>query len=108
MKSRARSKIPGGDKKAFASGKSAFRFLVPRKAALEDPQTAKFAERYGELIIWYGADRRVVMYPCANNELLNFVCIHPGELSEVKSDGAYVLMSYLKLELTETRLEPRR
>lgn len=80
--SKTRSKIPGGDVKPFSSGKSAFRFLINRQKALENPKTKRFAERNGELIIWYGRDRRLVMYPCQNNELLNFVCIHPESASE--------------------------
>ncbi|KAK8191518.1 uncharacterized protein BKA78DRAFT_282581 [Phyllosticta capitalensis] len=79
--SRTRSTIPGGDVKAFGSGKSAYRFLVSRKAALEDPRTKKYAEQPGQLVICYDKDRRVVIYPCANNEQLNFVCIHPTEES---------------------------
>ena len=40
-------------------------------------------ENDNELCIWYGNDRRVVIYPCENNELLNFVCIHPeGEVQD--------------------------
>jgi hypothetical protein len=35
------------------------------------------------LIIWYGQDRRVIMYPCDANKQLNFVCIHPREESDV-------------------------
>lgn len=109
MKSVTRSKVPGGDKTPFSSGKSAFRFLVPRKAALDDPKTAKFAETHGELIIWYGTDRRVVMYPCDNNELLNFVCIHPGELSEVKTEGWMAILDPVSdVSLTGSRLEPGR
>lgn len=82
--SKCRAAVPGGDVKAWPSGKSAFRFLVPRKLALEDPVTAPFAKRNGELIIWYGEDRRVVMYPCDSNRLLNLVCIHPREETETK------------------------
>lgn len=70
--------IPGGDVKPFNSGKSAFRFLVPRQLAAEDPITKGFVEHPGNLLIWYGSDRRIVMYPTSNNSLLNFVCIHPG------------------------------
>ena len=81
--SKSRSRVPGGDVKVFGSGKSAFRFLISRKAALDDPTTRRFAERDGELIIWYGSDRRVVMYPTSHNQLLNFVCIHP----EAESGG---------------------
>lgn len=40
-----------------------------------------------ELVIWYGADRRVVVYPCDNNELLNFVCIHPEGDSQGGTTG---------------------
>jgi 2-polyprenyl-6-methoxyphenol hydroxylase-like FAD-dependent oxidoreductase len=81
-----RSMVPGGDVKPFGSGKSAFRFLMERKAAQEDPRTSKFVQRPGELVIWYGADRRIVMYPTSNNELLNFVNIHPESESEANSD----------------------
>ena len=81
-----RAKVPGGDVKPFGSGKSAFRFLIERKVAQADPVTSKFAEKTGELIIWYGSDRRIVMYPTSNNQLLNFVCIHPESESEATGD----------------------
>jgi 2-polyprenyl-6-methoxyphenol hydroxylase-like FAD-dependent oxidoreductase len=84
--SKSRARIPGGDVKVFGSGKSAFRFLIPKAAALGDPATKRFAERDGELIIWYGSDRRIVMYPTANNALLNFGCIHPESDSEGGDD----------------------
>ena len=84
--SKTRTKIPGGDIPNKTSGKNAFRFLIPRQAALDDPLTAQYAKRDGQLIIWYGQDRRVIMYPCDANRQLNFVCIHPREESDV--DGA--------------------
>lgn len=88
--SRARAKVPGGDVKAFGSGKSAFRFLVPREAALADPRSAKFAAKDGELHITYGVDRRVVVYPCVNNTMLNFNCIHPREESDASAEGKFI------------------
>jgi 2-polyprenyl-6-methoxyphenol hydroxylase-like FAD-dependent oxidoreductase len=72
--------------KPHGSGKSAFRFLISRKAAQDDPVTAKFVQRAGELIIWYASDRRVVVYPTTDNTLLNFVCIHPDTESDAGSD----------------------
>ncbi|KAL1894197.1 hypothetical protein Sste5346_005983 [Sporothrix stenoceras] len=84
--STARTKVSGGNILTKSSGKSAFRFLVSRQSALDDPKTAEFAQKSGELIIWYGPDRRVVMYPCSDNKMLNFVCIHPREESEAKTD----------------------
>lgn len=80
--SKTRAKIPG-EIPTKSSGKSAFRFLVPRQVALDDPLTAQYAKRNGQLIIWYGQDRRVIMYPCDANKQLNFVCIHPREESGV-------------------------
>jgi 2-polyprenyl-6-methoxyphenol hydroxylase-like FAD-dependent oxidoreductase len=81
-----RLKVPGGSVKPFGSGKSAFRFLIKRKVAQDDPRTSKFVQRTGELAIWYGADRRIVMYSTSNNELLNFVNIHPESESEASGD----------------------
>lgn len=40
--------------------------------------------------MWFGSDRRVVLYPCNDNELLNFVCIHPDtESHATPSDGRF-------------------
>ena len=36
--------------------------------------------------MWYAKDRKIVYYPCANDTILNFVCIHPAHLSAT-SDG---------------------
>jgi 2-polyprenyl-6-methoxyphenol hydroxylase-like FAD-dependent oxidoreductase len=88
--SKARTFVSGQPSKLFTSGKAAFRFLIPRKTALADPKAAKLCERNDELSIWYGDDRRVVMYPCDNNELLNFVCIHPEEESQGGETGEHM------------------
>ena len=81
-----RRKVPGADVKPFGSGKSAFRFLVPRNVALEDPKVSHLVQKHSQLTMWYGKDRRVVVYPTTNNELLNFVCIHPEKESEAGDD----------------------
>ncbi|KAH8760909.1 FAD binding domain protein [Hyaloscypha finlandica] len=81
-----RKLVAGRDIKPYGSGKSAFRFLISREAAQKDPITAKFAQATGELSMWYGADRRLVVYPTTNNQLLNFVCIHPEAESEAGTD----------------------
>ena len=62
--SKTRPKIPGAENvKTFGSGKSAFRFLMPRERAFADPETRKFAEHEGHLQMIFGRDRRVVVYP---------------------------------------------
>ncbi|KAH8905161.1 FAD/NAD(P)-binding domain-containing protein [Coniochaeta sp. PMI_546] len=65
------------DTKPFSSGKAAFRFLIPRSVAEADPVTQPLVADKGALLMWYSDDRRIVMYPCNDNEMLNFVCIHP-------------------------------
>jgi 2-polyprenyl-6-methoxyphenol hydroxylase-like FAD-dependent oxidoreductase len=79
--SKARTSIPGGDMQAFDSGKSAFRFLIPTETLTSDPKTAAVIKP-GTLTMWIGEDRRVVMYPCMNNTMMNFVLIHPSAESQ--------------------------
>lgn len=77
--------VPGGDVKPFCNGQSAFRFVIPRETAMNDPVTKFLVEETGTLRMWMGKDRRVVLYPTSNNTLLNFVCIHPVEESEAQA-----------------------
>jgi len=80
------------DVKPFSSGKAAFRFLIPRSVAEADPVTQPLVADKGALLMWYSDDRRIVMYPCNDNEMLNFVCIHPDtESHAAKSDGSAAL-----------------
>ncbi|EXJ86104.1 salicylate hydroxylase [Capronia coronata CBS 617.96] len=82
----ARLSIPGWDKTTFDSGKSAFRFMIPRSAAAENPVTSKFCNKPGELVAIFAPDRRVVVYPTNDNQELNFVCIHPSALTGANDD----------------------
>jgi 2-polyprenyl-6-methoxyphenol hydroxylase-like FAD-dependent oxidoreductase len=87
--SRTREKVPGSENvNTFGSGKSAFRFMIDREKALADPETKRWAEQDGHLTMVFARDRRIVIYPTSNNELLNFVCIHPTNESEVNDDAA--------------------
>jgi 2-polyprenyl-6-methoxyphenol hydroxylase-like FAD-dependent oxidoreductase len=71
---------------AFKSDHNAIRFLITRQQALDNDTTREWAQALGSMDIWYGYDRKIVSYSCANDSLLNFVCIHSAELSE-SSDG---------------------
>lgn len=89
----ARGQVPGGHVKAASSGKSAFRFLLT-KSKIHEPRLDKFLNApEGELVIQMSNDRKVVIYPCGNNTLLNFVCIHPDQESAAPSplEGKYYL-----------------
>lgn len=69
------------------SGSSAFRFLIPADIIRADAKTAHFLERNGEMRLIYGTDRRIVIYPCRNNTLMNFVALHPDEETEAEGDN---------------------
>lgn len=77
------------DVKLLSTGKAALGFMIPRSEAEADTTTAPLVSQRDSLTMWCGDDRRVVMYPCDNNQLLNFVCIHPENESHhaVLSDG---------------------
>ncbi|KAI0600179.1 hypothetical protein F4775DRAFT_582764 [Biscogniauxia sp. FL1348] len=85
--SKTRAVIHGNKYRLFSSGKAAFRFLIPKKVAEDDPVTAPLVAANNTLSIWYSEDRRIVIYPCSYNTSLNFVCIHPDtESHAVQSD----------------------
>ncbi|KAI1810262.1 FAD/NAD(P)-binding domain-containing protein [Poronia punctata] len=88
--SRTRKVVHGSQPRLFSSGKAAFRFLIQRKVVLEDPITARLAEKDNTMYMWFGEDRRIVMYPCNNNETLNLVLVHPdNESHAVLKDGEW-------------------
>ncbi|KFY17055.1 hypothetical protein V492_00915 [Pseudogymnoascus sp. VKM F-4246] len=68
------------------SGSSAFRFLIPADVIRADAKTAHFLERKGEMRLLYGTNRRIVIYPCRNNTLINFAAMHPDEETEAEGD----------------------
>ncbi|KAM5345119.1 hypothetical protein ACJ41O_010981 [Fusarium nematophilum] len=70
--------VAGPNFKPFGSGKSAFRFMIPCDKIRANPITQGLLSRDGYLSMWMGDDRRLVMYPCSNNTVMNFVGIHPS------------------------------
>jgi hypothetical protein len=61
----------------------------------ENPATEKLTTRHGYMTMWMGDDRRLVMYPCSDNTMMNFVAIHPSELSASKGEGKFNQVPYL-------------
>ncbi|KAM0440607.1 hypothetical protein ACHAQK_005579 [Fusarium lateritium] len=80
--------VAGPDIKPFGSGKSAFRFMVPHDAVRNNEITKVFTERKGYMTMWMGDDRRLIMYPCSDNTVMNFVAIHPSALSAGANKGS--------------------
>ncbi|KAJ1323508.1 salicylate hydroxylase [Microdochium nivale] len=75
-----------GDVKPFRSGKSAFRFLVPHDKIRAVPEAEPFTRKEGIMNMWIGNNTRLIMYPCNNNTMMNFVAIHPTEESAAKGE----------------------
>ncbi|PWY90701.1 salicylate hydroxylase [Aspergillus heteromorphus CBS 117.55] len=98
----ARSRLSGGSGvKPFSSGRNAFRFLLKRKNAEEDPETRSIVIDKSSVDMWDSEEKRVVIYPCSNNELLNFVCIHSDTLSTINTSSDWN-QEASKEELLET------
>ena len=85
-----RKVVRGGSTAPFSSGKSAFRFLISKDEASRDERIREFLQQEGELKIWTARDRKIVMYPCENNKLLNFMCMHPDTETRAPSDGKWL------------------
>ncbi|KAB8345960.1 hypothetical protein FH972_023012 [Carpinus fangiana] len=70
------------DSTPFSTGKNCYRFLIERKALLENAATKTLFERLSTLMVWLAEDTRLVCYPCDENATVNFVAIHPAEKSD--------------------------
>jgi len=63
--------------------------MIPHETIRSNPETQAFIENEGTMTLWYGNDRRIVMYPCNDNTVMNFVCIHPSNLSDATLHGKF-------------------
>lgn len=99
--SASRRQIPGGDLKPYDSGKSAFRFLIPRDLLASDSRTERYVTPDDCLTMCIGNDRRVVLYPCVNKTLVNLVCIHPSQETATKPQSSDWQESGSKAKLME-------
>lgn len=86
VRSVTRQAVAGPDYDSFPIGKSAFRFMVPRKAILADPETSALGKELGSMDMFFTEEHRVIIYPCVNNTLLNIVCIHPSHQSNASTE----------------------
>lgn len=82
-----RNEVTGTNIPATSSGFSTFRFLISRTEVESVEEFQQYYTKKGELQIWLAPDRRVVIYPCKDNEQLNFVCIHPDSLNSGSEEG---------------------
>ena len=86
MKSIVRESVAGRPVKPVPSGRSAFRWLIPRKTLEDDPATANYAERKGNMTLMIDGPKTLVMYPCRDNTEFNFLAIHPDTQNLTEGD----------------------
>ena len=67
----------------YYTGKSAFRWVVPRTVVLGDDAIKAFTQKSGQRILASDGEILLVMYPCRKNTLLNFVAIFPNSQDSV-------------------------
>ncbi|KAF1808143.1 FAD/NAD(P)-binding domain-containing protein [Eremomyces bilateralis CBS 781.70] len=72
----SREAVFGADK-PYAVGDSCYRFVLDSNEIYDDPKCLAMKRGNGYCRIIASPTKRVVIYPCRNDELLNFVCIHP-------------------------------
>ncbi|KAM3071811.1 hypothetical protein ACMFMG_009668 [Clarireedia jacksonii] len=84
--SKIRDFVAPGTPAPASSGSSAFRFMIPVDEVRSDPRTAHFIQKTGDMRLHHGTDRRLVIYPCRKNTLLNFVAMHPEEETEASTE----------------------
>ncbi|KAL5603719.1 hypothetical protein FOVSG1_006469 [Fusarium oxysporum f. sp. vasinfectum] len=84
-----RNAVVGSEIKPFSSDRAAFRFLIPKQKMMDHPELRKLVpvQDDGIMTMWFAEDRRLVMYPCVNNTVMNLVAMHPSELSKSQGEG---------------------
>ncbi|KAF4341191.1 salicylate 1-monooxygenase [Fusarium beomiforme] len=82
-----RNAVVGSEIRPFSSGRAAFRFLIPKQKMMDHPELRQLVQDDGVMTMWFARDRRLVMYPCVNNTLMNLVAMHPSELSKSQGEG---------------------
>lgn len=80
--------VSGTKSTLVSTGQNCFRFVIPLDKVRANPLTRSFVARYGgnSCSIFIAGDRRIVVYPCRDFQLLNFVCIHPESETNVSED----------------------
>ncbi|KAJ5209483.1 hypothetical protein N7449_003862 [Penicillium cf. viridicatum] len=90
--SRSVCAIMGEDRGIVNTGQSCFRFLVPIEKMQNSPLTSSLLERIGlnGSHVFSTQDRRLVVYPCRQGQLLNCAGIYPpGPEEETGGDASW-------------------
>lgn len=80
--------VINADAKLVPWGKQCYRWLTPRKLLLDDPDTRELCENDGYFCLVLSPDRRVALYPCRDNTVMNIAAFAPDAESQAREGGA--------------------
>lgn len=75
--------------KAMPWGKSCYRWLIPMEVIHADEEMNAMAGKAGYFVEVSESDRRVIMYPCRDNSVVNFAAFLPEIEANKSADGTY-------------------
>ncbi|OJJ43185.1 hypothetical protein ASPZODRAFT_136370 [Penicilliopsis zonata CBS 506.65] len=93
--SQVRTYVSPSTPAATPAGKVCFRWLLPTSQLKEHPSTAELVARPGVFIEWEGPDRRLVAYPCSNDQVYNLCAFVDDDGTTEGQDIKPVLCSSL-------------
>ncbi|KAJ5342927.1 hypothetical protein N7541_012051 [Penicillium brevicompactum] len=84
LHSQVRSRVAPDAPGAYPVGTSCFRWLLPTDQLRQHDDTMKFVQQPGVFIDWSSEDRRLVAYPCSDNQVFNLCAFVPS--SEARAE----------------------
>ncbi|KAF4441170.1 3-hydroxybenzoate 6-hydroxylase 1 [Fusarium acutatum] len=86
------SAVAGSPPVRVSTKQNTFRFLVPIDKLMANPITGPFFAKLGFDCqhVFTTRDRRMVVYPCRNGQLLNIVALHPAEEAGLDSESSWL------------------
>ncbi|KAJ5340090.1 hypothetical protein N7452_006818 [Penicillium brevicompactum] len=84
LHSQVRSSVAPDAPGAYPVGTSCFRWLLPTDQLRQHDDTMKFVQQPGVFIDWSSEDRRLVAYPCSDNQVFNLCAFVPS--SEARAE----------------------
>ena len=83
--SRIRASVAGREVPMISTGHACYRWLIQASVLENDPVTRTFFDKPGHFVQIAGSDRRIVLYPCSEGQMVNCVAFAPREeVGEIK------------------------
>ncbi|KAH8691269.1 hypothetical protein BGW36DRAFT_419792 [Talaromyces proteolyticus] len=74
-----------GGSELYHTGSACYRFLLDAEGVYNNPDCPQI-QRDDRCRIFLSKDKRIVIYPCRNGEILNFVCMYPDSYQNISDE----------------------